>query len=197
VNASLHARPLAPAHRERVAEILRATGAFRDEEVEVALELFDEAYEQDPATRYQVPGSAPRDAGYLFIGAFTSAGALLGYACYGATPGTDRTHDLYWIVVDPRTQGAGAGTLLLAEVERRLRAGGARLLVVETSGRADYEPARRFYAARDYAEVARVRDFYAVGDDRVLLTKRLSRHSSPDSSPGSHGHTRSARPGAE
>jgi ribosomal protein S18 acetylase RimI-like enzyme len=191
----MYLAPLAPEHRDRVAEILRATGAFRGEEVAVALELFDETYGLVPGTGsgYQVPDAAGRDADYHFIGAFTSTGDLAGYACYGATPGTDRTHDLYWIAVDPRAQGVGAGTLLLAEVERRLRAGGARLLVVETSGRADYEPARRFYAARDYAEVARVRDFYAVGDDRVVLTKRLSQGSSPDS----HRHTRSARPGAE
>jgi len=34
--------PLAPHHRERLVEILEATGAFAPAEIEVALELFDE-----------------------------------------------------------------------------------------------------------------------------------------------------------
>ena len=32
---------LQPHHRSRIAEILRATNAFRDEEIDVALELFE------------------------------------------------------------------------------------------------------------------------------------------------------------
>ena len=67
-----------------------------------------------------------------------------------------------------------AGTRLLAEVERRLGENAGRLLVVETSGRAAYAPTRAFYARRGYTEVARVRDFYAPGDDRIVFTKRLS-----------------------
>jgi GNAT superfamily N-acetyltransferase len=156
VATSLDVGPLEPGHRARIEEILVATGVFRDEEVAVALELFDEG-----------------GSDYRFVGAF-AAGELLGYACYGPTPGTDCTHDLYWIAVHPRAQGAGAGTRLLDEVERRLRNVGARLLVVETSGRDEYQATRGFYAAREYAVSARVRDFYAPGDDRIIFTKRLT-----------------------
>jgi ribosomal protein S18 acetylase RimI-like enzyme len=157
VSTSLRIGPLEPRHRHRIAEILTATAVFRDEEVAVALELFDE-----------------EDPDYRFLGAFSPGGDLLGYACYGPTPGTDRTHDLYWIAVHPGAQGTGAGTRLLAEVERRLCNDGARLLVVETSGRAEYAATRGFYAAREYAASARVRDFYAPGDDRIIFTKRLT-----------------------
>jgi hypothetical protein len=45
---------------------------------------------------------------------------------------------------------------------------------VETSGRDEYLPTRGFYAARQYAASARVRDFYAPGDDRIIFTKRLT-----------------------
>ena len=38
---------------------------------------------------------------------------------------------------------------------------GARMLVVETSSRPDYEDHAAFYARRGYAEAARIRDFYA------------------------------------
>ena len=182
--------------RGRIAEILRATGVFREPEVDVALELFDETFaasSSDVATKAPLRAGAasphvamragvasthgtdspfPLD-GYFFLGAFTPEDELIGYACYGATPDTDRTWDLYWIAVDPSAQGTGSGTTLLSEVERRLSGLNARMLVVETSSRSDYAPTRAFYAARGYGEAARIRDFYAVSDDRIIFTKRF------------------------
>ena len=106
-------------HRGRLREILDATAVFRPDEVSVALELFDEALSGD----------------YEFLGGFDND-ELVAYACYGATPGTDRTFDLYWIAVHPSAQRHGSGSRLLDEVEQRLRERGARLLVAETSSRA-------------------------------------------------------------
>jgi ribosomal protein S18 acetylase RimI-like enzyme len=182
--ASLRFGALDPRHRGRLAEILAATAAFAREEIEVALELFDEAHEGggrraeggDGAEDVVPPPSAPcPPAAYEFVGAFDDTGTLTGYACYGPTPGTDRTFDLYWIAVHPVAQRVGEGTRLLEEVERRLRTRGARLLVVETSSRDAYAPTRRFYAARGYREAARIGDFYAPADHRVIYTKRLTR----------------------
>jgi ribosomal protein S18 acetylase RimI-like enzyme len=160
--SALRAAGLQPTHRGRVAEILRSTQLFRDEEVDVALELFDE-------------GSLKPNADYSLLGLFNDADALVGFACYGPTPDTDRTYDLYWIAVHAEAQGAGAGTVLLNEVERRLRADDARLLVIETSSRADYAATRGFYARRGYVEAARVGHFYAPDDDRIIFTKRFVR----------------------
>ena len=58
------------------------------------------------------------------------------------------------------------------------------MLVVETSSRSDYGNTRGFYGKRGYAESARVREFYAPGDDRVIFTKRLQ--DSPDGGERSH-----------
>jgi ribosomal protein S18 acetylase RimI-like enzyme len=161
-------------HRGRLAEILAATDVFSRDEMDVALELFDETFEGGDERR-QPPRSillAPPSA-YEFLGAFDDD-ALVGYACYGPTPATDGTFDLYWIAIHPAAQGAGEGSRLLSEVERRLRSRGGRLLVVETSSRAAYAPTRRFYDARGYREAARVADFYAPADDRVIYTKRFT-----------------------
>jgi ribosomal protein S18 acetylase RimI-like enzyme len=144
-------------HRGRLREILDATAVFRPDEVNVALELFDESTGGD----------------YEFVGGFEGED-LVGYACFGPTPGTDRTYDLYWIAMDPRAQGRGRGSHLLNEVEQRLRHRGARMLVAETSSRPEYEATRQFYRSRGYREAARMRDFYEVGDDRVIFTKSLA-----------------------
>jgi ribosomal protein S18 acetylase RimI-like enzyme len=173
-----------------VAEILGATGAFSADEIAVALELFDEANTAGsakwgmrsdsgttpspfPLPAYAVAAPPTGSPDYVFLGAFTPEDELVGYACYGPTPGTDRTFDLYWIAVAPALQGAGIGTLLLREVERRLTGQNARLLVIETSSRSEYAPTRGFYARCGYAMAARVREFYAPGDDRIILTKRF------------------------
>jgi ribosomal protein S18 acetylase RimI-like enzyme len=161
--------PLQTEHRLHIEEIVRATGVFSEGEVGVALELFD----------------AGLDGDYEFVGAF-DADRLVGYACYGATPSTDRTFDLYWIAVHPRSQRTGAGAALMSEVERRLEGRRARLVIVETSSRDDYAPTRRFYQKRGYLEAARLRDFYAPGDDRVVLSKRLAGSNDPGGSAAAH-----------
>ena len=108
------------------------------------------------------------------MGVFNAKGALEGYACWGPTPCTDRGYDLYWIAVDPRAQGGGYGSTLMRAVETLLHERGARLLVAETSSRASYADTRDFYVRGGYVERARVRGFYAVGDDRVIYSKLLA-----------------------
>ena len=174
--------PLAVHHRSRIAEILRSTENFREEEVDVALELFDESFTGED---YEWLGAIRRESG---MGNRESIGSdvvsipdslfpipeLVGFACFGPSMDTDRTYDLYWIAVDRAAQGTGCGTVLLSEVERSLEALHARMLVVETSSRSDYTATRSFYLRRGYVEAARVREFYAPEDDRIILTKRLA-----------------------
>lgn len=151
---------------------MRATGVFSDAEVAVALELFDATFPTTGATAS--PSAHASD--YEFVGVFSATAVdsrLVGYACFGVTPCADRTYDLYWIAVHPSAQRTGAGSALMAELERRLAARHARLAVVETSSRDDYAPTRQFYLKRGYEEAARLRDFYAPADDRILLTRRL------------------------
>jgi GNAT superfamily N-acetyltransferase len=151
-------RHLTAADRGRIEEISRAVGLFRPDEVAVALEVFDSAAAGSPD--------------YLALGA-EHDGRLAGWICWGPTPCTLGTFDLYWMAVDPALQGAGIGTALVEAMERRL-AGVARLVVVETAGRADYAPTRAFYEARGYRAAARIPDFYAPGDDQVVYVKRLT-----------------------
>ncbi len=184
MTSSLTIAPLSSNHRSQIEEIVVATGVFSKEEVQVALELFDETTakmengewkmgrrgEASAAPILHSPFSILQD--YEFLGAFDGED-LLGYACFGPTPSTVGTYDLYWIAVHPAAQRSGAGAALMAEVERQLNERGARMVVVETSSRDDYAPTRSFYHKRGYTEAARLRGFYAPGDDRVVLTKRV------------------------
>jgi D-alanine-D-alanine ligase len=152
-------RHLTAADRGRIEEITRAVGRFRDDEIVVALEVFDAAVRPIPDS-YQVLGAELESR-------------LVGWICWGPTPCTLGTYDLYWMAVDPEMQGAGIGTALLQEMERRLK-GVARLIVIDTAGRPDYSATRAFYQARGYSPVATVPDFYAPGDDQVVFVKQVS-----------------------
>lgn len=95
------------------------------------------------------------------------------YACFGRTPMTDATYDLYWLVTDASLRGRGLGRRLLAAVEDELCARGARQIRIETSTLEGRGGARRFYSTAGYEEVGLIRDFYRPGDDLVTLAKRM------------------------
>jgi ribosomal protein S18 acetylase RimI-like enzyme len=151
-------RPLRAGDRAPIESIVRASGVFNDAELAVAIELVD----------------APASAGYRFIVAETESSRVAGYACYGATPMTKGTFDLYWIVVDPKLHGRGIGRELMRATEDAIRAEGGRLMLIETASKPSYDKTRAFYIAYGCREVARIPEFYAVGDDKVVYARALA-----------------------
>lgn len=150
----------APADRQRVRALAESTGFFSLSELAVAVELVDERLAKRD------------DSGYRFV--FADAGTsekLLGYACFGPIPATAASFDLYWIVVHRAHQRRGLGRLLLDEAERLIRTAGGRRVYVDTSNRPQYAPTRAFYQRCGYVCDAILKDFYAPGDDKVILVK--------------------------
>ena len=152
-------RPIAAKDRELLAELLGRIDTFSPPEVSCALELIDLALTSNKSD-YQVLVA-------------TKGSKVVGYICYGPTPMTVGTFDLYWIASAPEVRGQGVGGALVAAMEGDLRKRGARLLRVETSAMEAYGPTRGFYEAMQYKEEARFRDFYKVGEDLIILSKRL------------------------
>lgn len=165
-------RDLTSADAVRILEITRLTGVFRAEELVIADEVFHDAVATPgPSGGSGAAGTGTEARPYYALGAEVD-GELVGWICWGRTPCTEGTWDLYWLAVDPRAYRGGIGTALVEEMERRVKRG-ARLIAIDTSGRPDYAPTRDFYTARGYVAVARVPDFYAPGDDQVIFTKKL------------------------
>jgi RimJ/RimL family protein N-acetyltransferase len=58
-------------------------------------------------------------------------------------------------------------------VERTLAEQDMRILLVETSGVPAFERTRAVYRQLGYAEEARIRDYSAEGDDKIVFWKAL------------------------
>ncbi|MBL7115075.1 MAG: GNAT family N-acetyltransferase [Kiritimatiellae bacterium] len=149
-----------PEDAQPIQAFLQDIGIFELYELDVAREVLEEALDENEGGHYQSYTAA--------IGR-----AVAGWACVGPTPCTEGTFDLYWLAVSPDYSRRGAAAALLAEVERRIRDAKGRLIVVETSSRPNYKPARRFYERKNYHLAATVADFYRRGDDKLIYLKTL------------------------
>ncbi len=85
----------------------------------------------------------------------------------------DGTWNMLALAVRPDLQGKRLGTELVGAVEQHLKDQGQRILIVETSGTDDFALTRKFYTGNGYEEEARIRDFWADGDDKVIFRKAL------------------------
>jgi GNAT superfamily N-acetyltransferase len=140
--------------------LLRGLREFKPAEVVVAEEVID-SYLADPA-----------GSGFNTLVAEADS-VISGYICYGPTPLTEGTWDVYWMAVAAGEQGKGIGGTLLAYAEDKIKEAGGRLIFIETSSQPGYEKTRRFYLKHGYEATCRLPDFYAPGDDKLILQKRL------------------------
>lgn len=143
-----------------VQRVTRATGFFSRSEIGVAVELVAAALKEGVAS------------GYSFLFA-ESDGYGYGYTCFGPVPCTADSFDLYWVVVDSSFQGQGIGKRLLIRTEQMIKEIGGSRVYAETSSRAQYRPTRSFYRHAGFHRAARLKDFYAPGDDKVIYCKAL------------------------
>ena len=149
-------RPPAARDREAVRDALARSGVFSDDEVRVAIEMFDSG----------IVGE------YSLLGV-EAGGQLRGYACFGKAALTQRSWYLYWFCVHPAAQRSGIGQTLERNVEELVRQLGGDRLVLETSGRPDYERSRRFYERAGFTVQGRIPDFYKPGDACIIYCKTL------------------------
>ena len=153
-------RQLEPGDAQAVRQILIACAVFTPEEIHVALGLMRDVFVEQTIESY-------------FLFGADIHGDVQGYVCLGKLPLTRATWHLYWIAVHPRVQSRGLGQALQNFVEEFVRSRDGERIGAETSSRAEYARARKFYRRAGYKRVGFVRDFYKSGDDCIMLSKPL------------------------
>jgi len=146
--------------KTRILEVVKETKAFVPEEVEVAEEVIDDYFKD------------PEGSGYNFYIAEYD-GQVAGYICYGPTPMTRGTWDMYWAAVTPKLHGQGIGGTLFKMAEQDIRRRGGRMILIETSSNPHYKAARSLYLTLGYEHVSTIPDFYDPGDNAETFRKVL------------------------
>ena len=164
---SVRIRPIASSDETAIRALLGRIAIFEPHEIRVAEELIAESLAGSPDYVIHVAEDSdlPADGG--------GAARVVGYVCSGHNPVTDALHDLYWIAVDPAMQGRGVGRALLAHAEQRMREAGGRGMVIDTSSRLEYAPARALYERAGYRRVADIADYYKPGDALFIYMKQV------------------------
>lgn len=163
-------RKLIKDDKEQIRRILTDTKHFNDDEIKIAIELID-VYLNDEKQQdyiiYTYENENQTGKGN------TNRSSAAGYICYGRRPLTDWTYDLYWIAVDPNIHGKGIGSKLVKHMEEDLKSQGGKIILIETSGKAEYENERMFYTKNGYEVQTIIKDFYRSGDDLYVYRKYL------------------------
>ena len=158
-------RPLVAADRSGVFRILENAGNFTPAEVGIALELIDEWLELGEHSGYLTYVLEARDP---------EKAEVLGYVCFGPTPLTESTFDLYWIAVDKSKHRGGVGKRLLKFSEEEVVRRGGKMLLIETSSQETYGGTIQFYERTGYELVGKIPEYYKSGDDKLIFAKRLA-----------------------
>jgi ribosomal protein S18 acetylase RimI-like enzyme len=160
-NVPVKIRPMAIQDKLAILQMLHNMPEFKPAEIAVAEEILD-SYLQDSI----------KSGYHVFIAEIDSLTA--GYICYGPTPLTEATWDIYWLAVAPSQQSQGIGKSLLSFAEEAIKENKGKMAVIETSSKPEYEATRRFYRGQSYKIACRIDDFYAAGDDKLIFIKRLN-----------------------
>jgi ribosomal protein S18 acetylase RimI-like enzyme len=153
-------RPTVLEDTQALLDMTAGTGLFTPADVETLREVLREYFDEYAAMGHRCH-------------TYETNGKPIGFVYFAAAPMTDRTWDLWWIVVDKTTQARGLGGKMLKFAEDAARAEKGRLMEVPTSGLPSYEKTRKFYLKSGYEVAATLKDHYADGHDMVIFSKRL------------------------
>lgn len=154
-------RKIKPDDYNLVRKIITSIPEFSALDQTIAIELLDWAILH------------PKSDEYTFLVAVDEQKIRLGFLCFGPTPLTTGTYDLYWIGTHPSLNGKGVGKRLVKSMEKRIRAKHGRIILIETSSAQIYQKACRFYLKQGYILQEKIPDFYQDGEDRYTFLKKI------------------------
>ena len=149
-------RPAGADDETAIVTMLRMSMMFRPDEQEFLRGVISEFF--------RIPG---RQSHWLVL----ERNGVAGAAFFQPEMMSPEVWTLRFICLLPENRARGDGSALLKAVEDAVAIRGGRMMLIEVPGVDHFEGSRRFYLNNGYDEEARIRDFYRVGDDRVVFRK--------------------------
>ena len=153
-------RSTTPDDIQRILELVKATGLFKPNEMEFLQGVLCEHFKHGGPQQHWITDE--------------HEGNIIGAAFFGYEPMSQNVWNMYMIAVDPAHHGKGHGQNLLHYVEESVRELGGRVLLIETSSLDIFKRTRQFYHLAGYEEEARIRDYYKLGESKIIFRKVLS-----------------------
>lgn len=148
---------IAKEHRAALLSIIEDSGQFDKEGLAHVAATLDEHFNN------------PQEA--IWLSALDDG--PVGVAYCAPEPVTAGTWNLLMLWVKRGYEGRGFGQALITYLEKELSQQQARLVIVETSQLPEFKAARAFYERQGFQREAEIKDFFAVGDNKVIYTKAL------------------------
>jgi len=158
LNEQIRIRKASRKDSAAIKRILKTTPEFNKGDFSVCMECLDSYYNRVPS--------------YAFVCA-ESGSRMLGFICYDRAEIADDVFELYWVVVAKEARRMGVAKMLHDYFIKYAKGKGARAVFVETESESAYGKAQEFYKRCGYTEEARVKDFYGIGNDKIIYGLRL------------------------
>lgn len=146
---------------EVITNLIQEIDLFTTDEKEVVFELLDIYMFNELQKDYQ------------FFATLEDDQSFSSFICFGPTPMSSNTYDLYWIGTHPNHRRKGLAAKLIDFMKAYMLEQQAKIIRVETSSQELYGGTVSFYDSLNFNEEARIRDFYKDGDDLIIYTARL------------------------
>lgn len=172
-------------------DLVKSIDHFSSEEKSVAIELIHSALLEDINSKKDKKFSDYNILVALLLD------KVVGYLCFGPTPMTESTYDLYWIATHPESRGKGVAKDLIDSLKSVLQNHHQEtpenqdkkfMIRIETGGKELFGGTREFYKRIGMEEEGRIKDFYSRGDDLVIFTFHSKEHSKENSQEHSQEH---------
>ncbi len=160
MNNDIIVREMRKDDKRHILDIIKKIKIFSDEDQRIATELVEEILVGPNTEEYYVLCAIKEDK-------------ILGYICFGPASLCIGTYDIYYIAVDPQYFRNGVGKFLISSTEDYIKEKKGRLILIETSSNEEYYGTRNFYLKLGYNEIARIKDYYKMNEDKIIYEKRV------------------------
>jgi ribosomal protein S18 acetylase RimI-like enzyme len=124
---------------------------------------------------WQAPDLNNLSVDHRWIVATNNENEVVGAAYFAPEQVSHSLWNTFFLAVNKDSHRQGIGRRIMNHIENLARSEGINTLIVETSSLESFSRARGFYLALGYVREAEIRDYYALGNNKIVFWKSLAK----------------------